>query len=181
MIRVGCVLCILVYTCLGQTSDELNSIARESELYRTSTASTDPTPQMIVDRVTEACQLVEKEGIKAFQKFRGKGSTFIFAGTYLWVSDLNGKVLMQPLKPKMENQNLSALKDSNGKQFILEMINLAKQRGDGWVDYTWTMPHTKEQFLKLTYVKKCLCNGIEVFIGCSIDDRAVQQTSYSTK
>lgn len=136
---------------------------------------------MVVDRVTEACQLVEKEGIRAFQKFRGKGSKFIFAGTYLWVNDLRGKVLMHPLKPGMENHNCIALTDSNGKHFILEMINIAKERGDGWVDYTWIMPHTYEQFLKLTYVKKCVCNGTEVFIGCSIDDRSVQQTSYSTK
>jgi signal transduction histidine kinase len=181
MIRVGSVLLILVYTCSGQTFDTLNKIARESESYRTTTAITKPTPQMVVDQVTEACRLVEKEGKKAFQKFRGKGSRFIFAGTYLWVNDLKGNVLMHPLNPGLENKNILELSDANGKQFILEMINIANQRGDGWVDYTWIMPHTYEQFLKLTYVKKCRCNGVEVFIGCSIDDKLVQQTSYMTK
>lgn len=181
MIRVGYVLLILIHISFGQAYDTQNSIARESELYRTSTASVKPTPQTIIDRVSDACKLVEKEGTKAFPKFKGNGSAFIFAGTYLWICDLRGKVLMHPLKPIMENQNWSALRDSNGKPFILEMITIAKQRGEGWVDYIWTIPQTQEQLLKLTYVKKSRCNGIDVFIGCSIDDKSVQQTSYITK
>ncbi len=63
------------------TPDEL---AKESEVACAASASTKPTPQMIIDKVDKAAALLQKEGKAAFPKFRGKDSEFIFAGTYIW-------------------------------------------------------------------------------------------------
>ena len=64
-------------------------LAAESEAYVKSTAKETPTaPEAIVAKVDEACALLKKEGPAAFPKFKGKGSPFLFEGTYIWIHSL---------------------------------------------------------------------------------------------
>jgi signal transduction histidine kinase len=163
--------------CYGQVSDAAKKLAQESETFCASTASTKPTPEMIISKVNEACVLVEKEGTKSFSKFKGKNSTFIFAGTYIWINDLNGKMLMHPIKPGMEGQDLIGLKDSNGKRFFVDMITIAKEKGSGWVDYLWPKPGSSERSTKVSYVKKTTCNGLELVVGCGVYDMTIADVS----
>lgn len=176
MIRETCIVIFSVTICFSQSANS-NQLSLESNRYCTSTATTKQTPQMIIDKVNQACDLIEKEGTSAFLKFKGNGSDFIFAGTYIWINDFNGKILMHPVRPDMENQIMIGLTDYNGKLFLSEMITLAKEKGSGWVDYSWKRSVSKEQYTKLVYVKKCFCDGAPVVVACSMDDVTVQQTS----
>jgi signal transduction histidine kinase len=170
MIRETCIVIFSVVICLAQTAGNSNKLAIESNRYCTSTAAVKATPQMIIDKVNQACAMIEKVGTRAFPKFKGKGSDFIFAGTYIWINDLNGKILMHPVRPDMENQMMIGLTDYNGKLFLLEAITLAKNNGNGWVDYSWKKPNSKKQYTKLIYARKSVCNGTPVVVACSIDD-----------
>lgn len=174
MIRETCIVIFSVVICFAQKAGNSNKLAIESNRYCTSTSVVKPTPQMVIDKVNQACTTIEKEGTRAFPKFKGKGSEFIFAGTYIWINDLNGKILMHPVRPNMENQTMIGLTDYNGKRFLLEMISLAKNKGNGWVDYSWKKPDSKKQYTKLVYIKKSFCNGTPVVVACSIDDVTVQ-------
>jgi signal transduction histidine kinase len=165
----------------AQVSDAAKKLAQETETYCASTASTKPTPEMIIAKVDEACSLLEKEGTKAFPKFKGKSSKFIFAGTYIWINDMNGKMLMHPIKPAMEGQDLIGLKDSNGKRFFVDMIAVAKEKGNGWVDYLWPKPGSTDRSTKVSYVKKVTCNGTEVVVGCGVYDMTIEDVNGSTK
>jgi signal transduction histidine kinase len=166
-----------VTICFSQSTNS-SKLALESNRYCSSTATTKQTPQMIIDKVNQACNLIENEGTSAFPKFKGNGSDFIFAGTYIWINDFNGKILMHPVRPDMENQIMIGLTDYNGKLFLSEMISLAKEKGDGWVDYSWKKSDSNKQYTKLVYIKKCFCDGSPVVVACSMDDITVQQTSY---
>jgi signal transduction histidine kinase len=159
--------------CFGQTNDASKKLAKESKFYCISTSVVKPTAPVIIEKVNEACAVINKEGEKSFSKFKGWNSKFIFSGTYLWINDMNGKVLMHPLSPVMENHSLIGLKDLNGKHFFSEMISLAKERENGWVAYYWKNTSSEKKSLKLSYVKKCLCNGVPVVVGCSVDDVAL--------
>jgi cytochrome c len=170
-----------VIICHGQVSDAAKKLALESESYCASTASTKPTADMVIAKVTEACALVEKEGTKSFAKFKGKNSKFIFAGTYIWINDLNGKMLMHPIKPAMEGQDLIGLKDSNGKRFFVDMIATVKEKGSGWVDYLWPKPGSTERSTKVSYVKKVICDGTEVLLGCGVYDITIDEVNSSAK
>jgi len=46
------------------------------------------------------------------------------------------------------------LKDTNGKEFVKEYIKVIKEKGEGWVDYTWPNPVTKKIGKKNTYLKR---------------------------
>jgi len=162
-------LALLAAPVFAETSPE--QLAAESEAYVKSTAKETPTaPDTIVAKVDEACQLLKKEGPAAFPKFKGKGSPFLFEGTYIWIHSLKEtKMLVHPIKFKMEGNELIGLKDEKGKRFFVAMNNVANETGQGWVEYYWPVPGTKDIVRKVSYVKKCtMADNVDVVIGCGI-------------
>lgn len=147
------------------------ALATESETYCTSTIKPEPTaPASIIAKVNEACALLEKEGPAAFPKFSGKGSPYIYEGTYIWVHTLaEAEMLVHPIKFKMVGNKLVGLKDSNGKRFFVVMNDLVREKGEGWVEYYWPKPGTQESIRKISFVKKCkMSNGVEVVVGSGL-------------
>ncbi len=145
------------------------TLAKESEAFCAETAKEKPTADAVIKKVEEACQLVASEGRKSFSKFMGKDSKFIFAGTYIWIHDLEGVMQMHPLKYKMEGKPLLVLKDKKGKRFFVEMNKVAQEKGSGWVDYHWPVPGSKDIQRKVSFVKLCETPEKEKFVvGCGI-------------
>ncbi|MGD9200682.1 MAG: cache domain-containing protein [Chitinispirillia bacterium] len=166
---------LIIFSSYSQVSDSELKITEESIAKCKATSSVKATPEMIIEKVEQACVLVEKKGKKAFPAFKGKNSDFLFAGTYIWINDLDGLMLMHPIKPKMVGNNYISLKDISGKRFLVEMINKVIDENEGWVEYLWPKPGEKESSLKVSYVKKAICNGKEVLIGCGTYDISRQE------
>ena len=160
----------LVQGGVAQGEKSAEELAKESEAACIASASTKVTQALIVEKVTKACALLEKEGKAAFGKFKGKDSEFIFAGTYIWINDLDGTMLMHPIKYKMDGQPLLGMQDTKGKKFFVEMIDLCKSKGSGWSDYLWPKPGSKESSVKVSFVKKAVCDGTDVLVGCGVYD-----------
>ncbi len=144
-------------------------------------ASTKATAQMIIDKVNEACALLEKEGQAAFPKFLGKDSPFIFAGTYISIHDLEGFVLLHPIKAKMNGQRLMDLVDANGKLIYVAEDKIAKEKGAGWVDYMWPKPGEKTASHKVAYAKLCRIDGKQVVLACGANDMSEAEISALVK
>lgn len=153
----------------GMSADEL---AAESVAYLKTTEKTTPTmPATIVAKVEEACKLLTAKGTAAFPEFMGKNSPFLYEGTYIWLHTLeDATMLMHPIKPKMVGKKLIGLKDHNGKRFFVIMNDVVnKKGGNGWVEYLWPIPGTKDVVRKVSYVKKCtMSDGTDVVIGSGI-------------
>lgn len=169
MILILCVTLVFpaMHAWAGKTPGQL---AQESEQACAASAGTKPSPEMIMDKVAKAASLLEKEGRMAFDKFKGQDSEFIFAGTYIWIHDMDGVMLMHPIKYKMEGKRLIGLKDAKGKRFFTVMNKVAKEQGAGWVDYMWPKPGEKKPSQKVSYVKRCHVDGQELIVGCGIYD-----------
>ena len=152
--------------------DATAALAAESETFCASTVNkAQPTaPAVIIAKVNEACALLEKEGASAFPKFSGKGSAFLYEGTYVWVHTLTeAKMLMHPIKYKMVGNSLIGLKDAKGKRFFVVMNDLAREKGEGWVEYYWPKPGTEESVRKISFIKKGkLADGTEVVVGSGL-------------
>ena len=162
----------------GKTPEEL---AKESEAAAAGGATAKASPQMIMNKVSRACTLLETEGKAAFLKFKGSNSEFIFAGTYIWIHDMEGVMLMHPIRYKMEGQKLIDMRDVNGKRFFALMNNIAKEKGSGWVDYLWPKPGEKDPSLKVSYVRKCTVEGEDLILGCGIYDISAEQAARLTQ
>ncbi|KPA12025.1 methyl-accepting chemotaxis protein, partial [Candidatus Magnetomorum sp. HK-1] len=71
---------------------------------------------------------------------------------YIFINDLNYKMIMHPIKPELENKNLSGLKDPTGKAFVKEYTDMAKEKGKGISHYMWPKPGNDTPVPKLSYV-----------------------------
>ncbi|WP_395006047.1 methyl-accepting chemotaxis protein [Undibacterium sp.] len=72
---------------------------------------------------------------------------------YVWISDTHPRMVMHPVSPNLDGQDLSDDKDSQGKLLFVEMRDVAKRQGAGFVRYTWNKPNSKTASEKIAYVK----------------------------
>jgi cytochrome c len=123
----------------------------------------------IVALVDKAAALIESKGKSAFAEFKKKGSEWLTEETYIFIADLKGTILMHPANPELETKNLLDLKDANGKTFMREFVETAKNRGSGWVDYMWPKPGEKNPSKKSSYIKRAkMPNGEMALVGAGI-------------
>jgi len=135
------------------------------------TVGTKPTVSMVMQKVDAGVELINKEGRAAFPKFKGLGSEFIYAGTYIWIhSPTTGEMLMHPMKPALEGKNVNPLRDKSGKLLFIEMNQVATEKGDGWVAYQWPKPGEKSASTKVSYVKMAEHNGEKFVVGSGVYD-----------
>ena len=59
---------------------------------------------------------------------------------YFWINDLTPVMIMHPANPKLDGQNLSAIRDPDGFAMFNEMVAVAKSKGAGIVNYRWPKP-----------------------------------------
>jgi len=89
---------------------------------------------------------------------------------YFWINDLEARILLQPMAPKLESSEPSQLKDTNGLPIIVEFAKVAKTQGAGYVDYFWPKPGSPDPVEKISYVKQFEPWGWVVGSGIYIDD-----------
>jgi signal transduction histidine kinase len=166
---------------LASVSEADLALAMESEIYCTSTAETPPTAKLIMDKVNQAAELLNKEGSRAYAKFKGKKSEFIFNGTYIWVHGEDGTMLMHPIKPGIIGQNVLKIKDFHGKKFFQAMNDLVEKHGSGWVEYTWPKPGKFVSSVKVSYVRGATVDGTKVVVGCGVYDLTLKNVEGALK
>jgi methyl-accepting chemotaxis protein len=79
-------------------------------------------------------------------------------------------MIMHPTNPKLEGQNLSAIRDPDGFAVFNEMVAIAKSKGAGMVDYRWPKPGASEPVAKTSYVKLFEPWGWIIGSGVYVDD-----------
>jgi methyl-accepting chemotaxis protein len=89
---------------------------------------------------------------------------------YFWINDLQPKMLMHPIKPELEGQDLTENKDTNGKHHFVEFTKVVKAEGAGFVDYVWSKPGIEAPQPKLSYVKGYAPWGWIIGTGIYTDD-----------
>lgn len=89
---------------------------------------------------------------------------------YFWLNDLYPNMIMHPTKPEFDGKDISQFKDPNGKMFFTEMVKEVKAHGEGFVDYEWPRPDSKDPVPKISFVKGYAPWGWVVGSGVYIDD-----------
>lgn len=73
---------------------------------------------------------------------------------YFWIQDRTPSMVMHPLKPALDGQDLRSFKDENGTALFVEMAQKVKANGEGFVDYVWPLPGEDRPTDKISYVKE---------------------------
>jgi methyl-accepting chemotaxis protein len=89
---------------------------------------------------------------------------------YFWINDLHPTMIMHPYKPEMDGKDLSDNKDPNGKHLFVEFARVAKEKGEGFVDYLWPKYGADKPQPKLSFVALFKEWGWVVGTGLYIDD-----------
>ena len=79
-------------------------------------------------------------------------------------------MVMHPTNPKLEGQNLSGLKDPDGKFLFNDMVAIARKQGSGQVDYRWPKPGSEDPVPKISYVELFQPWGWILGSGIYVDD-----------
>ena len=109
-------------------------------------------------KIAETYQQQEKAGQLSTADAQAKAGAEIRAirydgKEYVWVNDMQPKVVIHPIKPELEGKDMSDMKDPNGKRLFVEFVNAVKADGAGYVDYLWPRPGSTEPEPKRSYVK----------------------------
>ncbi|MFD2233020.1 methyl-accepting chemotaxis protein [Phaeospirillum tilakii] len=100
-------------------------------------------------------------------------------GEYVFITDLDGVILLQPAFPQHVGKNLMGIKDANGVAFIAEAVRLVRAQGGGALEYVWPKPGSNVPEPKLTFVKGLPQWGWVLGTGVYTDDiaRAVREAA----
>jgi len=91
-------------------------------------------------------------------------------GNYLWVNDMHPTMVMHPIKPALDGQDLTDFKDTKGKRLFVEMVEAVKDDGQGFVEYWWGKPDKEGDFPKVSHVKLFKPWGWILGMGVYTDD-----------
>jgi methyl-accepting chemotaxis protein len=94
----------------------------------------------------EAAQKQAKDTIREL-RFEGEK-------LYFWINDTQPKMVMHPIKPELDGEDLSNSKDPDGLKLFVEMVKATETTGAGYVIYQWPKPGAEKPQPKLSYVKK---------------------------
>ena len=95
-------------------------------------------------------------------------------GGYFFINSFDGMMVAHPLNAKLIGTDVRGLKDTNGKAFNIELIQLAQNPGSGFVDYYWDKPGQSAPVEKFSYIQGFKPWGWGVGTGVYADDLAAK-------
>ncbi|MGM0678060.1 cache domain-containing protein [Ectothiorhodospira marina] len=87
----------------------------------------------------------------AFAAFADPDGDFQEKDLYVFCMDMDGVMLSHAVKPELAGKNLLDFNEY-GDLLFQDMVTLAQESGEGWVDYNWPYPGTDEIKQKTSYI-----------------------------
>jgi cytochrome c len=115
--------------------------------------------------VKKAVVFIKAQGAdKAYPEISNKSGPFIDRDLYVVVYGLDGKVLAHGANGKLIGKDLLDAQDVDGKFFVKERVELARQQPTFWQDYKFANPVSKKVEPKQMYCERvgetAVCSGI---------------------
>jgi len=89
---------------------------------------------------------------------------------YVWINDLQPMMIMHPFKPQLNGKPVGQVKDPDGTLLFIDMVNIVKAQGQGFVPYKWPKPGADEPVDKISFVKLFTPWGWVIGSGVYIDN-----------
>ena len=93
---------------------------------------------------------------------------------YFFIIDMQNRMVINPTAAKLIGQDMSEMKDPNGKRLFIEINETVRRHGSGFVDYLWQKPGSEKPQPKLSYVAGFAPWGWIIGTGVYIDDLDAQ-------
>jgi methyl-accepting chemotaxis protein len=89
----------------------------------------------------------QAQAAKDVQAMRYDGKEYVF------IIDMQPRMVMHPIKPEMDGTDLSNSVDPKGKKLFVAMVDTVKREQAGYVDYLWPRPGASEPEAKVSFVQ----------------------------
>jgi len=87
------------------------------------------------------------------KRINAKDPDFVQGALYLTMRDGKGVILANPVNAAMVGKDLVDVPDADGKLFRREILEVAKKKGKGWIDYKFKNPASGKVEAKTTYIQ----------------------------
>lgn len=102
-----------------------------------------------------SAQLKKQGTAKAFASFNDPRGNFVHDDLYVFAINLaSGKFEANGMNPRLTGTNASDLHDVEGHALVKDMLELAKSKGEGTVDYVWRNPVTNAVEKKRSFIRR---------------------------
>ncbi|PID47091.1 MAG: histidine kinase [Proteobacteria bacterium] len=99
-----------------------------------------------------AAALVNEQGrTRALSRFSKLDGGFLEKDGFVFCMTLAGVVVSHPVRPQLVGRNLLDHR-RYGQYLFQDMVRVAKNTGEGWVEYNWPYPGTSKLRPKMSYV-----------------------------
>jgi methyl-accepting chemotaxis protein len=79
-------------------------------------------------------------------------------------------MIMHPFDAELDGKSLRDYRDPNGKALFVEMAELSRKRGEGFIEYVWHKPGSLQKAGKVSFVKELPQWGWIIGAGVYTDD-----------
>jgi signal transduction histidine kinase len=111
-----------------------------------------PTKDEVVAVVKKAVEFYKANGReKALVEFNKKDGLFAKGEDYVDVHDISGVCVAHPISPAKVGLNRMDQSDSAGKFYVKDLVEAAKQKPSGWIEYVMKNPTTGKLQNKTAY------------------------------
>ena len=116
----------------------------------------------------EAAAMINSKGLNAaIEEISNPQGSFVWKDSYVFLMDLDGKMLAHPFQPELTHQDhVLLITDPTDKALFVHFVNLARKVGQGWVEYMWPKPGKNTPSKKLTYIYRV--PDQDVFVGAGV-------------
>jgi cytochrome c len=106
--------------------------------------------------LNKAVTFLKKSGsASAYKTFNNPHGGFVIHDEYVFVLGLNdGKYRASGAAPQLTGHTMTTATDAAGKPIFKQMIELAKSKGEGTIDYVWRNPATNAVEQKHTLIQR---------------------------
>src|SRR5262245_6854278 len=123
------------------------------------------TKEEAIAMVKKAVTLIKEQGPdNAYAEISKKGGSFHDRDLYITVIDLDAKILAHGQRQDLIGKDLIDIKDPDGKLFMKERVELARNNSAFWQNYKFMNPATKQVEPKQMYCERlnetAVCGGV---------------------
>jgi cytochrome c len=123
------------------------------------------TKEEAIAMVKKAIEYIKANGNeKSFEEISNPKGKFVDRDLYVVVYDMTAKCLAHGQKANMVGKELIDFKDTDGKEYMKERVELMKKQTSAWQDYKFMNPVSKEIEPKSMYIER---SG-DLIVGCGI-------------
>lgn len=124
-----------------------------------------PVQEQAREITLKAVDLIAAKGLDAAAEEFNRDGEFKYGEIYVNVVDFAGVWKVYPPRPAGVGMSVINVKDPDGHDIVRDILAVARESGEGWVEYRWLNPASNRIEPKVTFVKRVPGQELVAYVG----------------